>query len=456
MRRRLVPIVFGLLLLGRGPGRRSGRESRHRRAVEPGGPDLRRRRARRGQDPRRRERLEGARLRRRRDVTSSFALRANGRFEGARRRPRRSARTCCARRARARQAASITVTNHPNGGPVFSGPQVQPWACQASAVGRPVQPARDLQLPVQVLDRPASSPPTTRRARRPTSRRRRPTRARRCRTSSASRPATRTATSTRSPCSTTRASRSTPWSPQDGWNHKLLITHGASCGIEHQAGAAPDVMNDTALSRGFAVMSTALNNAGHNCNVVTQAESMVMAKERLVEQYGEIRYTIGSGCSGGSLAQQQVANAYPGIYQGILPAVQLPRRVVLGPADRRLPLRPRLRGGPEQVGRRASSGTRCRSPRSRAIPTTSTRSSSTPSTGPTSATPDDGCAGVPAEDNYNAQTNPDGVRCTLADYMINVMGPRPSSAWGPPSSRSATASRACRSTTSACSTGSRR
>ena len=32
-----------------------------------------------------------------------------------------------------RPGASVTVTNHPNGGPVFSGPQVQPWACQASA-----------------------------------------------------------------------------------------------------------------------------------------------------------------------------------------------------------------------------------------------------------------------------------------------------------------------------------
>ena len=27
--------------------------------------------------------------------------------------------------------------------------------------------------------------------------------------------------------------------------------------------------------------------------------------------------------------------------------------------------------------------------------------------------------------DYNAETNPGGVRCTLADYMINVLGPRP-------------------------------
>jgi hypothetical protein len=44
--------------------------------------------------------------------------------------------------------------------------------------------------------------------------------------------------------------------------------------------------------------------------------------------------------------------------------------------------------------------------------------------------PDDGCAGVPAEQNYDANSNPNGVRCTLADYMINVLGPRPPSSWG--------------------------
>src|SRR5207247_10080652 len=75
----------------------------------------------------------------------------------------------------------------------------------------------------------------------------------------------------------------------------------------------------TARGRGCAVMSTALDNAGHNCNLATEAESLVMAKEHLIEQYGTLRYAIGTGCSGGSLVQQQVANAYPGIYQGILP-----------------------------------------------------------------------------------------------------------------------------------------
>ena len=45
--------------------------------------------------------------------------------------------------------------------------------------------------------------------------------------------------------------------------------------------------------------------------------------------------------------------------------------------------------------------------------------------------PDSGCAGVSDDQLYNAETNPDGVRCTLHDYMINVLGPRTPEAWGP-------------------------
>lgn len=128
----------------------------------------------------------------------------------------------------------------------------------------------------------------------------------------------------------------TAWQPQSQWNHKLLIPHGANCGMSFSPGqpqlndalgglaGGPQHSYITALGRGFAVLSTALNNNGHNCDVVLQAESMMMAKERLIEQYGELRYTIGTGCSGGAIAQQTVANAYPGIYQGLLPTCAYP------------------------------------------------------------------------------------------------------------------------------------
>lgn len=65
-----------------------------------------------------------------------------------------------------------------------------------------------------------------------------------------------------------------PWSavaPQPQFDHKLLILHGASCGVSHETGTAPattgDEAGDYALGKGFVTMSTALDNSGHNCNL---------------------------------------------------------------------------------------------------------------------------------------------------------------------------------------------
>ena len=255
-----------------------------------------------------------------RDVTKAFAVRRNGRFEGLVTGLDLGRNVLVATAGRRR--GSVTIVNHPNGGPVFSGPQVKPWVCQSGAVDEQCnQPASyswsykstDGAFKAYDPQDPPSDVATT-----TTDQGRQVPYVVRTETGYQDRDQYRIAV-LYDPAKDWKA-----WAPQDGWNHKLLIKHGASCGIERQAGQAPDVQDDAALSRGFAVMSTALNNAGHNCNIVTQAESMVMAKERLVEQYGEIRYTIGTGCSGGSLTQQQVANAYPGIYQGVLPQCSFP------------------------------------------------------------------------------------------------------------------------------------
>ena len=52
--------------------------------------------------------------------------------------------------------------------------------------------------------------------------------------------------------------------------------------------------------------------------------SMMMLKEHIVETYGPIRYTMGMGCSGASIQQQRIANAYPGLLQGIQPNCSYP------------------------------------------------------------------------------------------------------------------------------------
>src|SRR5262249_7079400 len=62
---------------------------------------------------------------------------------------------------------------------------------------------------------------------------------------------------------------------------------------------------------------------GNNSNSVASAEAVVMMKEHIIETIGEIRYTISSGGSGGSMLQHQISNAYPGLVDGIQPSASL-------------------------------------------------------------------------------------------------------------------------------------
>jgi hypothetical protein len=352
------------------------------------------------------------------DVTSDFAQRPNGRFEGLLTGLVNGANTIAA------GGAKITITNHPNGGPVLDGPQIQPWVCQSTAqdkqCNQPATYAYQYKSSVtgqfQSYD-PKNPPPDV---------------------------ATTTTNEGKTVPYIVRVETGyqdrdqyqiavlfdpsqpwAPWAPQPGWNHKLLITHGASCGIDHQTGSAPSVVNDAALSRGFAVMSTALDNAGHNCNLLTEAESLIMAKERVVEQLGEIRFTIGTGCSGGSLVQQQVANAYPGVYQGILPQCSFPDSWSTGQqlVDYHL-TRAYLEDPSKWAPGVVWTPTAIQAVDGHPNHVNSIILDSLYFTA--LGVPTNPCAGVSDSERYDPKTNPNGVRCTLADYMVNVFGRRKS------------------------------
>jgi hypothetical protein len=379
------------------------------------------------------------------DVTSEFAQRPNGSYEGLLTglRPGTDQLTAEAPGATTGQA---TIVDHEIGGPVFAGPQVQPWVCKDAGASdakcdAPTTYSYEYKSAITgslEAYEPGSPPP------------------------SSSIATTTTDNGTTVPfiirIETGYEDRDQyqiavlfqpgkpwePWAPQPQFDHKLLITHGASCGIEHESGSAPSVTSDTvgvpgveaetdsptvALGRGFAVMSTALDNAGHNCNIVTEAESLVMAKEHLVDHYGTLRYTIGTGCSGGSLVQQQVANAYPGIYQGILPQCSFQDAWSNGQEISDYHLTRRYFEHPEEWG----TGIAWTYNQIAAV-------EGHPNYGnaiifdtvywETLANPTTGCGeGVPSSQVYSPETNPEGVRCTLADYMINVFGPRPPSLW---------------------------
>jgi hypothetical protein len=355
-----------------------------------------------------------------RDVTTAFAKRPNGHVDGLLTGLRVGKNVVRARTAGG-PASTLAITNHPNGGPVFSGKQISPWTC--------AEGAKDAQC---------NRPPTYNWLYKSTS-------GGALRTYDPENPPSDVATTTtdtgaevpfivreevgvlardeyRVAILFDPAKPSAPWAPQAGFNRKMVITHGASCDTSYEQGTAPSVLQENVLARGYVVMSHALDNSGHNCNIVTQAESLVMTKEKVVEQFGPLRYTIGTGCSGGALAQQHIANAYPGIYQGITPACSFTDSFSSGMQKEDYNLLRRYFENPTRwdpgVAWTPVQMANVNGHPNLANPITFTVVI------PDNADPSRSCPGVPDEDVYHHETNPDGVRCSIQDYMINVFGER--------------------------------
>ncbi len=369
------------------------------------------------------------------NVTTQFAERPNGEFEGLLSGLVNGSNTVTASLPDGASASS-TIINHPIGGPIFSGPQVQPWVCQSGATDAQCHapttyayyymPAADQAAlnsvagPVDHSDLfqsydPSNPPPAQAIA------------------------TTTTDNGTTVPCivrvETGYLDRDqysiamvwqpgqswAPWAPQPQWDHKLVITHGASCGADHATSTAPSTEYDPALSRGMAVMATAMDNAGHDCSVLTEAESLIMVKERLIDEYGTLRYTIGTGCSGGSLAQQQVDNAYPGVYQGILPQCSFPDAWSTGQELADYQLTRNYFENPSEWGTGVV-WTPAQIAAVQGHPNYANSVELSTLYWPTLANPADACAGVSASQRWSP-TNPTGTRCDLEDYMINLFGP---------------------------------
>jgi uncharacterized tannase-like protein DUF6351 len=127
---------------------------------------------------------------------------------------------------------------------------------------------------------------------------------------------------------------SKPWtalSPQEQWNGKLVYTFGASTGQPRlQFRSEQNWADNAALSRGFMVADNSLTDSLYNSNRVLNAETLMMMKEHVVDTYGEIKYTLGNGCSGGSIQQNTAASIYPGLLDGIQPSCDFPDSITTG------------------------------------------------------------------------------------------------------------------------------
>jgi Tannase-like family of unknown function (DUF6351) len=117
----------------------------------------------------------------------------------------------------------------------------------------------------------------------------------------------------------------TPFAPPKGWNRRLQALHGVGCpGGWYIQGAAMGenilgaALNVQLLGRGFGIFINTLNHPSNSCNAFLAGEVTSMGKEHFIKTFGAPYYTVSRGCSGGSYSSEQVADAFPGLLDGIL------------------------------------------------------------------------------------------------------------------------------------------
>jgi hypothetical protein len=123
----------------------------------------------------------------------------------------------------------------------------------------------------------------------------------------------------------------TATAPQPQWNGKVVISYGASTGQPRQQfRTEQNWADDAALARGFMVVDHSLTDSLYNSNRTLAAETTMMLKEHIVDTYGQIVFTMGNGCSGGSIGQNTVSSIYPGLLDGIQPSCDFPDSITTG------------------------------------------------------------------------------------------------------------------------------
>jgi hypothetical protein len=341
-----------------------------------------------------------------------------------------------------RPAASLTVTNWPTEGPIFSGAHLEPYFCLAELEPRNGEPARfaigngefldgrgfgehcsmptrydfvyrtageqGAWLPLETPAVPADVAMTT------TSEGESVPFVVRIETGTINRAIYQIAVLYQ--LSPPMASDVSPWSPPPAWNGRLVYTYGGGCEAGFFQGTSTGgVLRADMLGAGYAVASSTLNvNAQGGCNDPLSAETTMMVKEHFAEVYGPPLHTIGSGGSGGAMQQLLIAGAYPGILDGIMPTLTFPDAITyfIDTEECRLPLRRYLNGQDlDEETRRVIGGwarwytcEESLGPRTNRIG------------------PDDCPDVIPQTARYRATHNPTGVRCSIYDAMRSVFG----------------------------------
>ncbi|UOD32901.1 hypothetical protein INH39_15320 [Massilia violaceinigra] len=121
------------------------------------------------------------------------------------------------------------------------------------------------------------------------------------------------------------------------WNRKLVYWLRGGVGLGHQQGSAIWFSNglrgierqiiSRILAQGYAVASSSGNEAGVHYNMRLAEETAMMTKERFIEAVGQPKFTIGIGGSGGAVQQYLFAQNRPGLLDAGIPVQSYPDMV---------------------------------------------------------------------------------------------------------------------------------
>ena len=223
--------------------------------------------------------------------------------------------------------AKLLLVDHSRNGPILSGPRQTPFVCQTP--GPPVDPAacsaettveyryRQVGDPWVTVDDPALIPSTGLRATTtaPTG----------DNSASAIVPEVmRVETGTLNRANYRIAFLIDPAQPDRpsaaAWNGRLVYAFGGGCTAGYvQGGVGGDnqYIRQADVLAGYATAGSSQNVFGNRCSDTVSAETVSMVKERFIETYGPVDFTIGKGGSGGAMAQQMIGDNYPGLLDGL-------------------------------------------------------------------------------------------------------------------------------------------
>ncbi len=343
--------------------------------------------------------------------------------------------------------ASISLTNYPSEGPVVSGPRLTPFVCQTdtfklpdgSTIGATADANCSFPTRVQYVYMPAGGkeftpmPDTTRLP------------------SDVAQTTTLTGmtvpfvvrvetgamnrgiyqnTILHDP---TKDPAPTPFSPPPAWNKRLIAIHGAGCpsGWYRQGGVmGVNPLEPTRLGEGYAYFINTLNHPTNSCNPFLAGETTMMGKEHFIETFGVPLFTLSMGGSGGAYTSLQVADAFPGLIDGLVITATFPDALSIAVAGLDAHLLSHYYEGPgaslseaQKVAISGYKGYKAFVDAANQSQRTDPVADRQDIEGYKSAVWHDS---VPARLRYNPVTNPKGARPTVFDASRNIYGVDPS------------------------------